>query len=34
MLLGRRGVRLKSALLPQHLFLLAGLVLYVCGMVS
>ena len=34
MLFGRRGVRLKSALLPQYLFLLAGLVLYVVGMVG
>ena len=34
MLFGRRGARLKTALLPQYLFLLAGLVLYVCGMVS
>src|ERR1700680_2803034 len=29
MLFGRRGARLKSALLPQYLFLLAGIVLYV-----
>ena len=34
MLLGQRGARLKSALLPQYLFLLAGVVLYVCGMVA
>ena len=34
MMFGRRGARLKTALLPQYLFLLAGLVLYVCGMVS
>ena len=34
MLFGRRGARLKSALLPQYLFLLAGLVLYVVGMVG
>ena len=34
MLFGRRGARLKSALLPQYLFLLAGLVLYVFGMIG
>ena len=34
MLFGRRGARLKSGLLPQYLFLLAGVVLYVCGMVA
>jgi hypothetical protein len=34
MLLGRRGARLKSTLLPQYLLLLAGLVLYVSGMIS
>jgi hypothetical protein len=34
MLFGRRGARLKSALLPQYLFLIAGLVLYVAGMVN
>jgi|GEM_PF-5980128 len=34
MLLGQRGARLKTALLPQYLFLLAGLVLYVAGMVN
>jgi hypothetical protein len=34
MLFGRRGARLKSALLPQYLFLLAGLVLYAVGMVN
>jgi hypothetical protein len=34
MLFGRRGARLKSALLPQYLLLLAGVVLYACGMVS
>jgi hypothetical protein len=34
MMFGRRGARLKSALLPQYLFLLAGLVLYVVGMVG
>jgi hypothetical protein len=31
---GRREARLKSALLPQYLFLLAGVVLYVFGMIS
>jgi hypothetical protein len=34
MMFGRRGARLKSALLPQYFFLLAGLVLYVVGMVN
>ena len=34
MLFGRRGARLKSVLLPQYLLLLAGLVLYVVGMVG
>jgi hypothetical protein len=34
MLFGQRGARLKTALLPQYLFLLAGLVLYVAGMVN
>ena len=34
MMLGRRGVRLKSTLLPQYLLLLAGLILYVLGMVD
>src|SRR6202795_1196406 len=34
MLLGQRGARLKSALLPQYLFLLAGLIFYVIGMIS
>jgi hypothetical protein len=28
---GRRGLRLKSMLMPQYLLLLAGLVLYVAG---
>ncbi len=31
-LLGRRGARLKSVLLPQYALLLAGAVLYVIGM--
>ena len=34
MLLGQRGARLKSALLPQYLLLLAGLIFYVIGMIS
>ena len=34
MLFGRRGARLKSALLPQYLLSLAGLVLYVIGMIN
>ena len=34
MLLGQRGARLKSALLPQYLLLLAGLILYVTGMIG
>ena len=33
-LLGRRSSRLKAALLPQYLLLLAGLVLYVLGMIE
>src|SRR3984893_12835998 len=34
MLLGQRGARLKTALLPQYLLLLAGLILYVIGMIG
>jgi hypothetical protein len=34
MLLGQRGARLKSALLPQYLLLLAGVILYVIGMIG
>jgi hypothetical protein len=34
MLLGRRGGRQKSALLPQYLLLLAGLVLHVTGKIN
>jgi hypothetical protein len=34
MLLGRRGARLKSALLPQYLLLLAGLIVFVIGMMN
>jgi hypothetical protein len=33
MLLAQRGARLRSALLPQCLLLLAGLILYVIGMI-
>jgi hypothetical protein len=33
-LLGRRGPRLQSTMLPQYLFLLAGIILYVIGMVD
>jgi hypothetical protein len=32
MLLGQRCALLKSALLPQYLLLLAGVILYVIGM--
>src|SRR6202051_3647294 len=34
MLFGARGARSNSGLLPQYLFLLAGVVLYVCGVVA
>jgi hypothetical protein len=34
MLLGQRSSRLKAMLLPQHILLLAGLVLYVIGMID
>jgi hypothetical protein len=34
MLLGRRGTRLKSALLPPYVSLLAGLIFYVIGMIN
>src|ERR1700732_5078007 len=34
LLFGRRGARLKTMLLPQYLLLLAGLILYVIGMIS
>src|ERR1700722_14640982 len=34
MLLGQRGARLKSALLPQYLLLLTGLILSVIGMIG
>jgi len=34
LLFGRRSARLKAVLLPQHLLLLAGLILYVIGMVG
>jgi hypothetical protein len=33
-LFGQRSARLKSTMLPQYLFLLAGLVVYVLGMVD
>jgi len=33
-LFGRRSCRLKAVLLPQHLLLLAGLILYVFGMIN
>jgi hypothetical protein len=33
-LIGRLGARLKSALLPQYLLLLAGLIFYVIGMIK
>jgi hypothetical protein len=33
-LFGRRSSRLKAMLLPQYLLLLAGLILYVVGMVD
>jgi hypothetical protein len=31
---GRLGAQLKSALLPQYLLLLAGLIVYVIGMID
>jgi len=34
LLFGRRSLRLKAVLLPQYLLLLAGLILYVIGMVD
>ncbi|MGA8612299.1 MAG: hypothetical protein WB760_11370 [Xanthobacteraceae bacterium] len=34
LMFGRRSARLKAAMLPQYAFLLAGLILYVIGMVS
>jgi hypothetical protein len=33
-LLGRRSSRLKAVLLPQHVLLLAGVILYVLGMIG
>ena len=33
LLFGRRGVRLPTTLIPQYLLLLAGVILYVIGMV-
>jgi hypothetical protein len=34
LLFGRRSVRLKAVLLPQHLLLVAGVLLYVLGMID
>ena len=34
MLFGRRSCRLKATLLPQYAFLLAGILLYVVGMID
>jgi hypothetical protein len=34
LMFGRRSVRLKVTMLPQYGFLLAGLILYVIGMIS
>jgi hypothetical protein len=34
LLFGSRGARLKTMLLPQYLLLLAGLILYVIGMIN
>jgi hypothetical protein len=34
LLFGRRTARLKSAMLPQYALLLAGLILYVVGMID
>jgi hypothetical protein len=33
-LFGRRSARLKAVLLPQHVLLLAGVILYVLGMID
>ena len=33
-LFGRRSSRLKSVMLPQYILLLAGLILYVAGMIE
>ena len=33
-LFGRRSARLKAALLPQYLFLIAGVIFYVIGMLN
>ncbi len=33
-LFGRRGMRLKAVLLPQHVLLVAGVILYALGMVD
>jgi hypothetical protein len=34
LMFGRRSLRLKATMLPQYGFLLAGLILYVVGMIS
>lgn len=34
LLFGRRSARLKTALLPQYALLLAGIILYVIGMIA
>ena len=34
LMFGRRSARLKASMLPQYAFLLAGLVLYIVGMIS
>jgi hypothetical protein len=33
-LFGRRSARLRAVLWPQYLFLVAGLILYVLGMID
>ena len=34
LMFGQRSARLKGAMLPQYAFLVAGLVLYIAGMIS
>jgi len=34
LMFGRRSARLKATMLPQYAFLLAGLILFVAGMIS
>ncbi len=34
LMFGRRSARLKATMLPQYAFLLAGLILYVIGMIG